>query len=280
MTHRLSFWLFVKSRLVGTLLGDMADELRWLLGAGKRHKYPELWELHLEQRWLPLILQKLLASDSCGVDVGCHIGSFLSLLKRYAPNGQHVAFEASATKSKWLQNQFPDVEIFPHAVANEAGRGIFQEDYARPGYSRLRRAPSRSAEHSSSYEVQICRLDDVLLGKGRVDLIKLDIEEGELAALQGAQKLIRKWHPAIIFECGSDHDLDREKLRRDLYDFITGDLSYEIFCFADFLFGKGSMMFDEFRKCGRYPFRAFNFIALPHTSDAGDTGRNLHSVTE
>jgi FkbM family methyltransferase len=267
MTYRVPFWLFVKSRLVGTPFGEVANKLRWLLGAGNRYKHPELWELYLEQRWLPLILQKLLAHDSRGVDVGCHIGSFLSLLQRYAPNGQHVAFEASVTKSKWLQNRFANAQIFPYAVANEAGTAIFQEDYARPGYSHLQRGASRSPEHSSSYEVPMCRLDDMLLDKGKVDLIKLDIEGGELAALCGGQELIRKWHPAIIFECGSEHDLERQKLsRRDLYDFITVDLSYEIFCFSDFLFGKRSMTFDEFRKCGLYPFRAFNFVALPHST--------------
>ena len=41
------------------------------------------------------------------------------------------------------------------------------------------------------------------------------------------------------------------------------EFGYDIFCFGDFLFNKGNMAFDEFRKCGLYPFRAFNFISLP-----------------
>ena len=49
----------------------------------------------------------------------------------------------------------------------------------------------------------------------------------------------------------------------DLYEFITGDLGYNIFTFEDFLFDKGEMSANEFRKCGLYPFRAFNFVALP-----------------
>ncbi len=85
-----------------------------------------------------------------------------------------------------------------------------------------------------------------------------------MAALHGAARVVGKFHPAIIFECGSEYDLVKQGLsRRDLYNFITDDLKYNIFTFVDFLFDKGPMSFDEFEKCGLYPFRAFNFIASP-----------------
>jgi len=58
-------------------------------------------------------LQRLLTGDSCGVDVGCHIGSFLSLIIKYAPQGKHIAIEASEVKSRWLKNRFTTVESFP-----------------------------------------------------------------------------------------------------------------------------------------------------------------------
>jgi FkbM family methyltransferase len=264
MTSMVPPLLFLKSLIVGTPLERAACKLRWFLGVRKRHKHPELWELYLEERWLPVILQRLLVSDSRCVDVGCHIGSFLSLLKRYAPNGRHVAFEASVTKSRWLKKRFPNVEVFPCAVADKTGRAFFEENYALPGYSHLLRSESQLAKNLSTYEVQVCCLDDVLLDDGKVDLIKVDIEGGELAALRGSYKLIKKWGPAIIFECGSEYGLVEEKLsRRDLYDFITGDLNYKIFCFADFIFNKEELTFDEFRKCGLYPFRGFNFVAIP-----------------
>ena len=90
------------------------------------------------------------------------------------------------------------------------------------------------------------------------------MEGGELAALEGARKIIQAWHPSLIFECGSEYFLHANKLdRRHLYDLIVDEFDYDIFCFGDFLFNKGNMAFDEFRKCGLYPFRAFNFIGLP-----------------
>jgi hypothetical protein len=48
-----------------------------------------------------------------------------------------------------------------------------------------------------------------------------------------------------------------------LFDHITGVMNYDVFTFGDFLHDKGPLGFDEFRKCGIYPFRAFNFVALP-----------------
>jgi FkbM family methyltransferase len=255
--------LYIKSLLVGTPLEAAAKEIRWFLGAKQRHKHPELWEVYLEEQWLPLVLQKLLVKESRCVDVGCHIGSFLSLLKRYAPEGHHVAFEASVTKSRWLKRRFPDVEIVQCAVTSESGRVSFEENYARPGYSHVNRNQD-PVPHASLYDVQACCLDDVLLDKGKVDFIKLDIEGGELEALKGGRKLISKWRPAILLECGSERSLNEENLsRKALYDFMTSDLDYQMFCFGDFLYGKAELTFDEFLKCGLYPFRAFNFVAIP-----------------
>jgi FkbM family methyltransferase len=196
--------------------------------------------MHLEERRMPLVLRRLLSDHSCGVDVGSHIGSFLNLLTRCAPKGRHVAFEPSTTKSAWLRRRFPRAEIFPYAVADRPGTALFQEDVGRPGYSRLQGTAIVRATNASCYEVRTCCLDEILLETDRVDLIKLDIEGGELAALRGAARAINKFRPMLIFECGSEYSLAEQKLsRRELYDFIVSDLGYDIFCFTDFLFDKG-----------------------------------------
>jgi FkbM family methyltransferase len=253
---------YAKSVLVGTGLEAFAKKLRWALGIRQRIKHPELWELYLEERRLPLILQRVLSADSCGVDVGCHIGSFLSLLMKCAPRGRHVAFEASPTKSKALQAHFPSAKIYALAVSDKDGVATFQENFSDPGFSRL--GATTSSGGTASYTVKTCRLDDILLGSDRIDLIKLDIEGAELAALRGGVQLTKKFHPMIIFECGGEYGPAEEKVdRRALYDFITRDLNYDIFTFEDFLFDKGPISFEEFRKCGLYPFRAFNFFAAP-----------------
>ncbi len=254
----LPFSLLIKSKIVGTSVEDLAKYFRWLVSTRQRAKYPELWELYLEEKRLPAVLDILLKPTSCGVDVGAHIGSFLSLLIRSAPEGHHTAIEPSETKSRWLERRFPGVTIFPVAASDESGKAMFEEDPARPGYSHLQ--GNLIQKNVSRYEVCTQRLDDLPIG--RVDLLKLDIEGAELLALRGATQLIKSWRPAILFECGSEYAPNKIN-RRDLYEYLTDVLGYDIYSFTDFLFReKGPMTFDEFRKCGIYPFRAFNFVAL------------------
>ena len=130
------------------------------------------------------------------------------------------------------------------------------------GFSRLHGGPHRPGDKIESYQVRIATLDELI--PGRVDLLKLDVEGNELPALKGATKLIDRERPSIIFECGSEDSLTRVGAsRQGLFDFIGDTLKYSIFTFSDYLHSKGPLSFNEFAKCGIYPFRAFNFVALP-----------------
>jgi FkbM family methyltransferase len=249
--------LRLKSALVGSPFERRAHQLRWLLRTPHRYKHPELWEMFLEGERFHLVLKKLLKPDSNAADVGCHLGSFLHLLMNIAPLGQHVAIEPSRTKAAWLAKKFPRTPILNVAIGDQAGRATFEENVSDPGLSKL-----LSGEKASSnvyYEVEVCRLDDIL--KSRIDLLKLDIEGNELAALKGGKDLIRKWRPSILFEFGMEYD--KSLSRRELFDLLT-DEGYSVYTFVDLVFDKGPMEFSEFRKCGLYPFRAFNYVALPN----------------
>lgn len=232
--------------------------VRRLLGLRQRLKHPELWELHLEESRLDLVLEALLKPNSRAADVGAHIGSFLEAVLKLAPQGKHYAVEASPTKAKWLRSRFPEVEIFSVAVSNATGTATFYEDVRHPGFSSLI-SNAASGDSVNAYQVETRTLDDLLADTQQLDLLKLDIEGAELDALRGATRLIARCSPAIIFECGTEY----QRSRLDLFQFITGTLEYEIYGFTDFLYEKGPLSFDEFRKFGVYPFRGFNFVALP-----------------
>ncbi len=258
MEHRASLGLRLKSSIIGSPLEAAALQLRWASQIGQRMRHPELWGIYSEQTWLPRILKRKLTSSSCVVDVGCHIGSFLSLAVKYAPEGQHIAIEPSPIRSPLVRKRFPKVEVLSVAVGEVNGTASFAEDTQRPGYSRLTKSV---IANSMTYKVDVRRLDDILLERPRLDLIKLDIEGGELSALRGAKESISRWKPPILFECGAEYQSHETGLdRRALFDFLTGS-GYAISTFADFLFEKGGMGFEEFYRCGLYPFRAFNFVA-------------------
>jgi FkbM family methyltransferase len=251
----------IKALFVGTPFEATALHLRWILNFPQRYRHPELWGIYLEEVQLPKVLLKLLKSDSCAVDVGAHIGSFTSLLLRISPKGRHIAIEASPSKGAWLKRWFPSVDVRSVAASDSNGTATFQEDMQLSGFSRLSTEPGN--DRCISYTVETCRLDSLLSGRD-LDLIKIDVEGLELSVLRGTTETIERCRPAIIFECGAEYGLQDQGIsRRALYDFLTQELNYSILTFADFLFDKGGMEFDEFRRCGLYPFFAFNFVALP-----------------
>ena len=260
--------LRLKSRFVATPFEGIAKTMRHIISYPRQLKHPELAELYLEDANIERILAKRLSADACGVDVGCHIGSFLSLLCRYAPRGSHVAIEASPEKSEWLKKKFPLVSVRSVAVGDENGTAIFSEDIDRPGYSSLN--DRELSSHVNKYEVQVRTLDGLLSDRPRVDFIKIDIEGGELNALKGATAVVARHRPIIMFECGSEWSLNQKQIsRRELFDMFSEKLGYSIYTATDLLFEKGPLGFDEFRKCGLFPFRAFNFFALPEC-DGGE----------
>ena len=249
----------IKSMLVGSVFEDVAMMPRRIGSFYRRARHPELSDNYLEQPRIRELLARSLKQDSCGVDVGAHIGSFLSLLQQYAPNGQHIAFEPARGRSEQLARKFPKSTIHPHAVSDRSGSFTFEENLIRPGYSRIQPL-SVNRDDVAHYPVSSVRLDDAIAGERRVDFIKLDVEGGELAALAGAKATILREKPMILFECGSEYEPGLK--RRELYDFITKELSYSVYTLPDYLHDKGPLSFEEFQKCGQYPFRAFNFVAV------------------
>jgi FkbM family methyltransferase len=257
--------LQMKSAIVGTPVERLGLMLRWGLNARQRYKHPELWSLYLEERCGEAILRKVMKANSCAVDVGAHIGSVTNLLRTIAPQGHHIAIEPSSRKASWLTRKFPDVEVHCVAASDQDGVAYFDGDleYWRCG---------RLSSATTSHEVQTRRLDTIICDR-RVDLIKVDVEGFELNVLRGATLTISKHQPTLLFECGSEYELlERDISRRALYDFLTDEVGYSIQSYADFLFGKGPMQFDEFRRCGLYPFRAFNFVALPYATALSPAG--------
>lgn len=250
--------LYLKSALVNSPLEGIAKRLQWAAGALFRSSHPELTEVFLEDKRLPLILKKLLQRSSNVLDVGAHLGSFTSQALKLAPAGTHVAIEASPTKAAMLRQRFPGIRIEQVAISDAIGTATFEENLSRPGFSRLHGGnPSNDPVHR--YEVNVTTLD--ALDLQRIDFMKIDIEGSELAAFRGGLNFINRDRPTILFECGAEANVGLD--RPALFQHLTEVMNYEVFTFADLLYNKGPLEFDEFRKCGLYPFRAFNFIALP-----------------
>ena len=137
------------------------------------------------------------------VDVGANIGYFTLLFARLVgPHGRVFAFEPEPTNFDLLRmnvelNGYSNVTLIPKAVSGISGTArLYLAEHKGDG--RI----FDSHDGRESIPVDTVRLDDFFHDfQGRIDLIKIDIQGAEPAALRGMTKLIEK-HPRarIILE--------------------------------------------------------------------------------
>lgn len=157
----------------------------------------EYWDLQsLESYEIDLMksLARRIGNDSYFlVDCGADFGLFPFLLRAQGVQiSRLVAFEPNPISYRWcLENlkQFGDVHNV--AVADFSGRASLRSPVGQPD------PQSRFIERDEQGDVRVMRIDDVGLHQPRV-LIKLDIEGGELAALQGARQTLSEAEQVIV----------------------------------------------------------------------------------
>ncbi|WP_203779007.1 FkbM family methyltransferase [Paractinoplanes rishiriensis] len=118
------------------------------------------------------------------------------------PNPANLAQLRSNVRLNGLDNR---VTIVAEALSWACGRGrlTIPADTSR---ATLRRVPGRAGTREIEVEVTT---GDQLLGDGRVDLIKVDVEGLESQILAGLEKVLAAHRPTIIAEC-----LDQQALLR------------------------------------------------------------------
>ncbi len=253
-------WLHLKHSLLRTPLERPAQHLRVVAQLVTRMQHPELHELFLEERRIERILRHILRVDSNCIDAGSHIGSFLSLLMRIAPHGNHVAFEPVAEKARWIKQKFPEVDVHNLALGEKHETLKFYQNLSRPGFSGFGNHASRM-DKVIALNVGCEMLDNVIRVDRRYEFLKIDVEGAELLVLKGSREMIARDTPMIFFE--SSHD-GAEKLglkRDDLFAFFVSELRYDVFLVKDYLENRPPLTIDEFQRAAIYPFQAFNFLA-------------------
>ncbi|MGH1493373.1 MAG: FkbM family methyltransferase [Acidimicrobiales bacterium] len=253
--------LLLKQLVVDTPIATLGQRLRWIWRGPQRIRHPELWDLYLEDRRIDLALSALIGPGHNCVDVGAHIGSMLAEIRRLAPHGSHVAFEPVPYKARRLRRKFSDVAVIEAATSEEPGTALFYDDIDRPGFSGLTRPVDESKV--KSYEVRLVCLDIELASYDRIDFIKIDVEGAELSTLRGADAILNRHRPAVLFECGTDVQLQRFGYKRvDLFDFFS-ERAYDVYSMVDFVYGRHPMSREGYEKAGTYPYGGFNYVALP-----------------
>ncbi|MEJ2689426.1 MAG: FkbM family methyltransferase [Deltaproteobacteria bacterium] len=145
------------------------------------------------------------------VDCGAFKGSFLWSLSRAVGDGKVVAFEPQAGPASYLREVVArcglrNVTVEHMAVSDHEGKMIL-------------RLPGGSVSAGASIEQEFvddpdCTMEEVRVVSldayfadcsTKVAAIKIDVEGHELAVFRGAERLIERNSPLLVFECEERH---------------------------------------------------------------------------
>lgn len=146
---------------------------------------------------------------------------------------------------EWQRATKARVMLDPRAISDRSGRAPFLAN----GLLTARLIDSPSVDSPDLTMIETCTLDAVherMFGwtdarLGRV-LVKLHIEGAELAALKGAEKLIRQNRADILLNLSHD-----EVSYLDIPEYLAGFGYYDIFLRSHSLFGEGLTLFARHR---------------------------------
>jgi FkbM family methyltransferase len=146
---------------------------------------------------------RFLAPGSTFVDIGANIGDFTLLAARVmGDEGLVLAFEPSRENIRWLEesvraNGYGCVRVLPLALSDHDGEAELHLSGAR-GRHTLK--PYKWLEEVGSETVPLRTLDGVLEEQGveRVDVVKIDVEGGEVEVLHGADRTLSVDRPMTL----------------------------------------------------------------------------------
>lgn len=142
-------------------------------------------------------------------DVGANKGSFLYWLSRWCEGGKVVAFEPQPDLAAYLAKMrsalsLENVQIEASAVFSESGtRELFIPEGHKPGASLSTAGLSYATLHAIT--VPTVALDDYFSESQKVSVLKIDVEGAETEVFRGAERILRKDMPLLVFECEARH---------------------------------------------------------------------------
>jgi len=189
------------------------------------HYVRELVERGRERTFVEL-LTAAVPPGGVVLEGGPHLG-FISVhaARAAGPSGRVIVFEPNASVHAVLRtnlqaNGVADrVSILPFALGDRAGKARFYVSGDTSGLF--------DSGNAAAVEVDVVRADEAV--EGPVDVVKLDVEGSELAALRGMEGLLRGNHAprALFVECHPEL-LERAGTSRDeLLDWLRA-AGYEV----------------------------------------------------
>ncbi len=170
-------------------------------------------------------LVSTLRPDSHCVDIGANFGYFTCLMARFCPNGKIIGIEADRSISEIARdnihiNGFHNIATIIHAAASNGTEELtFYRRNLRSGNTSIVRyseefTTSLGEKPSQAFRVRGLCVDDLLPQmKGRIDVMKIDVEGAEPLVVEGAHRaiaanpnirIVLEWSPAQMQAAGFD----------------------------------------------------------------------------
>ncbi len=207
---------------------------RWVKGAGVNSYWLGIYEAEKQRR-----LVETIRPGAIVFDVGAHVGYYTLLAAELVGSAGHVfAFEPSPRNLRFLRqhldlNDYQNVTVIAAAVGDHDGSSPFAEGADSTG--------GRLVHDGTGQPVVVVSLDQLVFKQGRPvpQVIKIDVEGGEMAVLQGARRLLTE-HRVAIFLATHNAEFSRQclQLLREfgykIEPFDTSDLvrASEFFAYA------------------------------------------------
>lgn len=195
------------------------------------------------------IMAQVIHKDSNCIDVGCHKGEILRKMIHLAPKGKHFAFEPIPDLYHKLISEFRDnVQIFPYALSYIAKTSEFNYVKNAPAYSGLKkRKYTVEKPDIEILQIKTERLDSLITCEEKIDFIKIDVEGGEFDVLKGAEALLKRDQPIVIFECGLGSSEFYDTKPSELYRFLS-KFNYKLYTLSGFIKKKNPLQEVDFEK--------------------------------
>ena len=221
------------------LIEDFDGDLMLSLDPSEHMQNQIFWYGYYSLDLIPL-LKRVLEPGNIFIDCGANIGELTLVAANLVGNeGQVFAFEPLAELASQLEhniamNRFTNVEVVRKGVAREPGIADFYraEERFSDGLRNEGLGSLYSNEERSQLagKIELTTLDGFVeeCGLARLDLIKLDIEGGELPALEGARETLKAFRPNLIVELNQEMCTAAGYSIEEAYQFLVS-MNYSIY---------------------------------------------------
>ena len=195
------------------------------------------------EKWMIQFFELLLKSEpnSIFLDVGVNVGQTLLKIKSLKKEIEYYGFEPNAACNYYLQalikaNKLSNCNLFPVGLGEKINVGefyIFDEDISSASGTTISDLLDKRPAYIDYIPVFPLDFFRERFFKGKVvNLLKIDVENGELEVLKGAMETIKAYSPFIITEIlpiVNKATVEKTNLRKSEMQRLMNSINYQFY---------------------------------------------------